>query len=359
MSTKLKDIFYTDSFVKKLAQAIKQVYPAFDEAEFNRLIYSDNWADKELKAKMRHVTEAMHGVLPNNYDETLAILLAVAPQVDGFEGMIFPDYVECYGLADWDNSLAALVEFTKYSSGEFAIRPFLLANPKRGMAAMTNWAKDENYHVRRFASEGCRPRLPWAMALPVFKKDPTLILPILETLKADEQDYVRRSVANNLNDISKDHPELILDICERWQGHLAHTDWIIKHACRTLLKAGNRRAMRLFGFVDPTDMMITDLKLTSPTVTIGNDLVFSFELQLPSEAKTRLEFGIYYKKARGNLSRKVFHIKEDTYSAGTYTFEKKHSFKERTTRKHHPGEHQIAIIVNGQEKATKSFEVVR
>jgi 3-methyladenine DNA glycosylase AlkC len=92
-------------------------------------------------------------------------------------------------------------------------------------------AEVQNHDVRRLASEGCRPRLPWAMALPQFRKDPSPALPILEKLKNDESDYVRKSVANNLNEISKDHPQLVLDICERWYGQTANTDWLVKHAC--------------------------------------------------------------------------------------------------------------------------------
>ena len=151
------------------------------------------------------------------------------------------------------------------------------------MSHMYNWAEDENFHLRRLASEGCRPRLPWAMSLPVFKKDPTPILKIMETLKDDPVEYVRMSVANNLNDISKDHPDVVLDICERWFGRSKNTDWIVKRACRTMLKAGNKRALLLFGFGDPDQLKVANLSFDRQTLAMGEELRFSFEIELKDE----------------------------------------------------------------------------
>jgi 3-methyladenine DNA glycosylase AlkC len=309
---------------------------------------------------MRHVTQCLHETLPDDYATALEILKQVAPGFSGFDAMIFPDYVECYGLVHWDLSLPALALFTTLCSSEFAIRPFIAQDPERAMAKMLVWAKNENEHVRRLASEGCRPRLPWAAALPVFKEDPGLILPILEMLKEDEADYVRKSVANNLNDISKDHPELVLDICERWYGHSKRTDWIVKHACRTMLKAGNRRAMTLFGFGDPTHISVHNLRLGEEAICIGNDLPFTFELSVDRDQAclVRLEMGVTYVKARGKPSTKIFQIKEDRFDPGRHPIERKHSFRDLSTRKHYPGKHQISIIVNGVEKATVSFELL-
>jgi 3-methyladenine DNA glycosylase AlkC len=227
------------------------------------------------------------------------------------------------------------------------------------MAYVRVWAEDEDHHVRRLASEGCRPRLPWAMALPAFKKDPSLLLPILEKLKNDESESVRKSVANNLNDISKDHPKWVLDICEQWYGQTRNTDWIVKHACRSMLKAGNRRALLLFGFDDPTHISVENLTLDRETLSIGQDLLFTFELRVNTEepCQVRLELGVYYVKAKGNLSRKVFHIKEGSFDPGNHPISRKHSFENQSTRKHYAGEHQISIIVNGVEKTKASFEL--
>jgi 3-methyladenine DNA glycosylase AlkC len=360
MSDKLKDLFFTKAFISALGDSIQRIYPEFDKAEFVRLVHDESWESRELKQRMRHVSRCLHETLPKEYPKALAILMQVVSSFQSFDGMIFPDYVECYGLDDWDLSLPALAHFTKYASAEFAIRPFLARDPDRALVFMRVWANDSDPHLRRLASEGCRPRLPWAVALPAFKQDPSPILPILETLKDDESESVRKSVANNLNDISKDHPDLVLDICERWYGHTKNTDWIIKHASRSLLKAGNVRALRLFGFGEPTRVSVESLTLDRTTISIGEALYYTFELSLETTevCKVRLELVVYYVKAKGKKSRKTFQIKEASYEPGRYVVARKHSFEDRSTRKHYPGVHQIAIVVNGVEKATASFNLV-
>jgi 3-methyladenine DNA glycosylase AlkC len=255
--------------------------------------------------------------------------------------------------------MPALALFTVYGSSEFAVRPYLARDPERAMAYVRAWAEDENEHVRRLASEGCRPQLPWAMDLPAFREDPGLIVPVLEVLKDDPSEYVRKSVANNLNSISKDHPDLVLDICERWYGHSRERDRIVKHACRTMLKTGNRRALILFGFSDPTHLYVENLTLDREMVRIGDSLQFTFDLCVEEEGpcKVRLELGVFYRKARGNLSRKIFQMGEVTYGPGRHTVRRGHSFQDRSTRTHYPGEHQLSIVVNGVEKARTSFQL--
>jgi len=228
------------------------------------------------------------------------------------------------------------------------------------MAFIKKLTKDKDPKVRRFASEGCRPRLPWAIAVPAFKKDPSLVLPVLELLKDDDSEFVRKSVANNLNDISKDHPSLVLDLCEQWLGKSRNTDWIIKHACRSMLKAGNVRAMRLFGFGDPVEISVERLKLDKKKLHVGEDVRYTFSLQVAS-AKTcqvRLEYAVYFAKAKGKISRKVFKISENTFEPGNHEKSGKHSFADLSTRKHYTGEHKISIIVNGVEKAQAKFALV-
>jgi 3-methyladenine DNA glycosylase AlkC len=227
------------------------------------------------------------------------------------------------------------------------------------MAYVRTWAEDDDPAVRRLASEGCRPRLPWAMALPAFKEDPTLVLEVLEILKDDPSEMVRKSVANNLNDISKDHPEEVLDVSERWIGHSPERDWIVKHACRTMLKAGNQRALLLFGFSDPTHLRIENLTLGSNALAIGETLPFCFDLcvETSEPCMVRLELGVYYVKARGQLSRKIFQLREATFAPGCHRLSRKHSFQERSTRKHYSGEHRLSILVNGVEKAKVSFQL--
>ncbi len=360
MAEPLKEQFFTSASMNKLADTLTKFYPVFDKKRFLNLVFDTSFKAKELKEKMHHTTECLHIVLPESYPEALEILKKAAPLITGFESLSLPDFVELCGMEDWDLSLPALKHFTRYSSSELAIRPFIAQDPERVMAFMNDLTEDENKNVRRFASEGCRPRLPWAMGLPGFKKDPGLILPILEKLKDDESEFVRRSVANNLNDISKDHPDLALDIFERWYGHSPKTDEIVKHACRTLLKAGNKRALILFGFSDPANMKVEKLKLDKEMISIGQDLRFSFDLCMNEKKKSRvrLEYIVHYVKAKGKISKKVFQIIEKEYAPGRHKISRKQSFIDMTTRKHYPGKHQIAIMVNGVEKSLISFDLM-
>jgi len=359
MPEKLKDLFFTASFVAQLGDAIQQVLPNFDKAKLTSLVFDADRETRELKERMRHLTHCLHETLAGEYPEALEILIEVAPSFSGFNAMIFPDYVERYGLNHWDLSLPALAFFTTLCSSEYAIRPFLDQDPERTMQFLYAWAEDENHHVRRLASEGCRPRLPWGMSLPAFKEDPSLILPVLEKLKDDPSEYVRKSVANNLNDISKDHPDVVLDICERWYGHTANTDWIVKRACRGLLKAGDRRALSLFGFADTTDISVEDLTLDRETLAIGDDLRFTFDLRVGTETacKVRLEYVIGYARPSGKTSRKVFQLKEASFGPGKYSISKKQSFADQSTRQHYAGKHRISVVVNGVEKAGTSFQL--
>jgi 3-methyladenine DNA glycosylase AlkC len=361
VAEKLKNLYCTPASVKALARVLKKFYPGFDKKRFVTLVLDDQFEAMELKTRMRHTTVCMHETLPKSYTKALNILKKAAPHVKGFEAMCLPDYVELYGLDDWDRSLEAMAVFTKYSSSEFAIRPFIIKDPKRAMAYMKKLAGDKDPKVRRFASEGCRPRLPWAMALPVFKKNPSPILPVLEKLKNDSSDSVRNSVANNLNDISKDNPDVVLKICQKWRGNSEKTDWIIKHACRTMLKAGDSRAMIIFGFGDPKRIGVERFKLQNNKPRIGDKVQFDFVLRLdtPKACKVRLEYAVYFTKAKNKISKKVFKISEKSYPPGEYAVTKKHSFADMSTRKHYPGAHQLAIIVNGVEKAKKSVTLAK
>lgn len=360
MPEKLKNLFFTKDSLQLFAEAIKNVYSDFEVAEFLKLIHDESWDTLELKAKMWHTTKCLHKTMPNDYLEALVILVKAAPTIKGFEAMTLPDYVEKYGMDHWEESLNALGHFTKYSSSEFAIRPFLDKKPELAMHYMLNWAESEFENVRRFASEGCRPRLPWAMILPQFIINPRPIFELLKKLKDDNSEFVRKSVANNLNDISKDHPNLMMDVCISWYGYSDNTNWIVKHACRTLLKQGNTRALRLFGFGDPTKLEIEKLKLSKTKIKIGESINLSFLLNNQEEkpCKIRLEYAIDFVKARGKSSRKIFQIIEKEYTPGSFEIKRKHSFADLSTRKHYIGKHKISIIVNGEAKAQTELVVV-
>lgn len=372
MSGTYKNLFNADS-LHDFGRDFQSVYPEFPIGAFVASVMDDTWDDLELKGRWQQVTNVLASYLPQDYAEALAILDQVVANYSGWDGvygMVFPYFVESFGQdeANWDLSMAAMKNYTQYASAEFAVRPFIISNEDRMMAQMRKWSRHDNEHVRRLSSEGSRPALPWAQALSKFKQDPTPVLPILEQLKDDPSAYVRKSVANNLNDISKTHPELVVQLAQDWQGKSDHTDWIIKHACRTLLKQGNRDALALFGFHDDATLDVTEFYLEEPssnqqqnmpTITTGEDLAFSFAVHTKESTKLRLEYGIDFVKANGKTSRKVFQISEGELGADeTKTHTKKHNFKDLSTRKHYPGIHAITLIVNGVERGTLSFELL-
>jgi 3-methyladenine DNA glycosylase AlkC len=360
MAELLKDRFFTEESLTLFADATKPHFSGFETSTFIKLVQDSNWKNLELKEKMRHTTLCLQKVLPEDYGEALEILKKAAPKVKGFEVMCLPDYVEVFGLDNWNISLPALKHFTRYGSSEFAIRPFLNSDLSRAMELMYLCVDDKEENVRRFASEGCRPRLPWAMAVPGLKKNPEPIIPVLEKLKADPSEFVRRSVANNLNDISKDHPDIVLDIAEKWLGKSEETDKLVKHALRTLFKAGNTRAMRLFGYGDPVNIEVRNFNLGTKKMSIGESGRFSFDLMVDEKkaTKIRIEYAIFYMKKNGKHSKKVFKLSEKEQSPGKHFISRKYGFVDMSTRKHYPGEHFISIIVNGVEKAKTSIIVV-
>lgn len=356
MAELLKEI-YNEVFFEQLTGKLKTEYPAFPERTFLELVYAGDWEPLALKQRMRRISESLRATLPADYRAALDILKRAAVDSRGLPYMMYPDFVEVYGLEDPEASIEALACFTRYSSSEFAVRPFIVRYPALMLDRLKLWAADPDEHVRRLASEGSRPRLPWAMALSEFKRDPRPVLALLELLKEDESEYVRRSVANNLNDIAKDHPSLVLDTARRWYGRHPNTDWIVRHGCRGLLKRCDPEALRFFGFVPAETIEVRGLAVAPELIRIGGPASMGFTLVNHGEkpVRLRIEYGIDFVKANGRSSRKLFKLSEKTYAPGTSAVAFTHSFVQLTTRKHYPGEHRLAVIVNGIEKALVPF----
>ena len=359
MAELLKNMFFKKDFFEKLAEKIVKEYPEFDKKKFLKLIFNSEWDSKELKQRMRHASNVLHRVLPSGYRNSLNVLVKASKGFKGFDAMVFSDYVEVYGLDDPEASVPALELFTQLCSSEFAVRPFIIKYPDLMIKQMKKWAKSKNPHVRRLASEGCRPRLPWAMALPELKKDPSPIIPIIEALIEDKEEFVRRSVSNNLNDIAKDNPNITLGFAKKWFGKNPEVDAVIKHALRTQLKGGDPAALALFGYKNKTNVSVKEFKLSPQKVPIGSKLQFSFVLvnKGKSPVKLRVEYAVYYLKLKGKYSRKVFKITEDTFKEKNISIKRSRSFTDMTIRKHNPGKHKISIIINGIELAEKEFVV--
>jgi len=356
MADALKEV-YTREVVASLGVAVARVDGVFDQRAFLSSVFDRAWPQRELKDRMHHIARRLYEGMSGSYEKRISRLIKISPPFRGLPYLLFPDIVEQFGIEHWDVSVHALEVFTPLSSSEFAVRPFILRDPPRMMKQMQVWSKSRDEHVRRLASEGCRPRLPWAMALPPFQRDPTPVLPILERLRTDPSEYVRRSVANNLNDISKDHPELVLDIARRWINEKPDTQRLVKHACRTLLKRGHPGAMMLFGFSDDVTYTVRNLRVSTVRLPIGGVLEFCFELAADAE-DIRIEYAIDYLKSRGHHNRKVFKISERAVN-GRETITRRHRMHDLTTRVHHPGQHHLHIVINGVVKASTGFELTR
>lgn len=351
--------------ITALATAIKTHESSFNEKAF----LSEAWERLdalELKERIWLQVELCHKYLPKDYRRSVEILRATQDSLDkkyqGIACIFMPDFVGKYGLEDFDFSLDALEHFTKYSTSEFGIRPFLIHDLDRAIARMIEWSKSENHHVRRLSSEGSRPRLPWGLRLQELVKNPEPVRPILENLKADEEEYVRKSVANHLNDISKDNPDWMLDLVTSWDDSDKRTGWIIKHAARGLIKKGEPRAFALFGFTADPKVEVENLELSADLVKIGDELTFSFDLVSKAKKKQKLavDYLVHYVKKNGKTSPKVFKLRELELAAGERKkINKKQSFADVSIRKHNPGEHMISLQVNGRILAEKSFEVTK
>lgn len=367
MAEPLKNMF-SRQLLSSFSGQVRFIWPDFDENSFLSAVFDEHWPQLELKQRMRHIALCLRKVLPENYEAALDVLVhtttvMIAGQGEkmAFEYSFLPDFVEVFGLEHPDRSLQALETITRWSSAEFAVRPFLLRYPDQVYAQMLRWSEHLSPLVRRLSSEGFRPRLPWGMGIPALKRAPSPILPVLENLKADPAETVRRSVANNLNDISKDHPELALEIARRWSGHNPQTNWIVRHALRGLLKKGNATALAQFGFNQDADGILVENLSAPASVPLGGDLEFHFRVKNTADTphQVRLEYGIDYRTGSGKTSRKVFRIKETTLQPGqSESIRKRQRFIDLTTRKHFAGRHVLRVLVNGREMADQVFTLV-
>ena len=354
MAEQLKNL-YSKEFIKKLANRLFLIFTNFEKEDFVNSIFDTSWQNLELKQRMRHIAITLNKYLPLSYKKQLEILKEVKKDFTGREAMIFQDFVEVFGLDDFDESMKALEVFTQDASSEFAIRQFILKYEEQTMNQMKIWAKSKNEHLRRLSSEGCRPRLPWAISLPKFKQNPTKPLEIIELLKNDKSLYVRKSVANNLNDISKDNPQLVIKFIKENLGSTKELDWICKHASRTLLKKGDKQILELFNFDKSHHINLIDF-CYDKNVNIDENLSFSFEINSDENiGNIRVEYVIYYLKSNNIHNKKVFMISQNEIKSSSKKFTKKQSFKNMTTRKHYLGKHFIAILINGEEILKKEF----
>jgi len=395
MAEAFKDKFNSTA-IACLSRHIKAHYSDFESRHFERAA-THNIASLELKERSNQIVAALLKYMPDDFSKATNILhQSLAEElpdeklnfdsgesgdsrdsgVSGWMLMPVADYITCrilqHPLQHHQLGMELLKACTKRFSAEFAVRPLLRDMPEQTMAYMYEWLSDPNLHVRRLVSEGTRPMLPWGVRLHAFVDNPQLILPLLKQLRDDDSEYVRRSVANSLNDIAKHHPNLVADIAEKWwQEGNKNRIKLLKHACRTLIKNGHPKVLLLLGYA-PAKLSKVSLTLKHDEVPHGTHQEIELRLKnaLNTPQKLLIDYVVYHQKANGSLLPKVFKWKSVDLAAknaspdvssndtGELVVTKSHSFKAVTTRKYYSGEHKIEILINGAPFIQQSFTLV-
>ncbi|MEZ0217085.1 MAG: DNA alkylation repair protein [Rariglobus sp.] len=356
MSDQLKDMFNAARY-RSLASELSALSPAFNAPAFLDHTLT-GLSSRELMDRMRRTSTGVAVALPLPYREQLAVLRALAPRIErGFIGIFLSDFVAQHGLDDVPVSLDALRFFTRFGSAEFAIRPFILRDQPASLDVLLNWAASDDEHVRRLASEGSRPRLPWGARLQSLVADPSPAFPILNVLRADPSLYVRKSVANHLNDISKDHPDTALDLVSTWDRNHPHTAWIIRHALRTLIKRGHPLALALLG-AGTAPKLDTTFTVSPKRIRLGDSIALTATLTSSSRRAQSLliDYVVHYAKASGKASEKVFkwtHL--DLGPGQSLMLTKRQTIRDFSTRRHHAGRHRVELQINGRRLAETAF----
>jgi 3-methyladenine DNA glycosylase AlkC len=362
---------YGPEIPARIADMIVRVHAVFPKRAFLRDAL-DGYEALELMPRGRHIARALRSHLPQDIPAALDILLASldAPRTETEGSGLAPFlylphtvFVAEYALGHFEAAMRAQHALTQRFTAEFSIRPFIEQYPARTLARLRAWTRDPSPHVRRLVSEGTRPRLPWASRLRALQRDPQPALELLELLKDDPDLYVRRSVANHLNDIGKDHPGLLTATARRWLKDASpERAWIVRHALRSAIKRGDAGALAVSGFGARADVTVRGKSISPQRARIGGAVTIAFELvnRLPRPQRVLVDLRVQYRKTGGKTSPKVFKLKTVELAAkASLHFQKKLSLADLTTRKHHPGTHAVEVLLNGRAVLIGSFELAK
>ncbi len=362
---------YGPEIPRRIAREVARVHPAFPAPAFLRDAL-DGYEALELMPRGRKIARALAAHLPGEFAAAAEILVASLGPPLGLSGgngmapflyMPHAFFVAEHGLEDFEASMAAQHAITQRFTAEFSIRPFLERHPERTLARLERWTRDPSAHVRRLVSEGTRPRLPWAPRLRELQRDPSPVVALLELLKDDPELYVRRSVANNLNDIGKDHPRLLAVIAARWLADAGpERRWIVGHALRSAVKRGDKEALQVLGFRSEARIEVVAGRLAPRSPVVGGEINVSFEVVNTSSRRQRalVDFRIGYVKAHGRSAFKVFKMRAvELGPRERVRLTKKVSLRDMTTRRHYPGSHAVEALVNGQPWPLGAFSLRR
>ena len=362
--------------VREIGAQLARVWPGFDRQRFERLALR-SLETLEFKARAQHVCNALEATLPDDFERAAEMLekslapvgtrrSTVAPDVPTDAGLngwaVWPlgEYVARRGLESPERALRTLHALTQRFTAEWPVRAFIETHPELTFATLAAWARDPSEHVRRLASEGSRPRLPWGLQLKKLIADPSPTLPLLRALQDDESDYVRRSVANHLNDIAKDHPAIVAEWLETYlPGASPQRRALLRHASRTLIKRGDPRTLKAWGLGRKLRGE-AGLKVTPKRVTIGDNIGLAVALKSTARTSQKLvvDYAVHHVKANGGTSAKVFKGWTLELGAGEERLlHKRHSLKLITTRRYHAGRHVLDLLVNGEVVASAAFDL--
>ncbi len=369
MAEPLKNQFGS-AIPSKIAGMISAVFPEFNRTAFIKETLH-GYAALDLMQRAWKIARTLRRYLPDDYEAAVKILItSLGPKSEKAEGLGMAPFlylphtffVAEYGLDHFEVSMLAQYELTQRFTAEFSIRRFLEQHPAATLARLKIWAHDPSEHVRRLVSEGTRPRLPWAPRLRAFQKDPRPVLALLELLKDDPSLYVRRSVANNLNDIGKDHPSLLIDTTRRWLCNATgERRWLVKHALRSAVKRAEPAALAILGFGKDANVTVSKTRITPMRATIGDSVIVTFAMTSKSSKKQRVlvDLRVHFIKANRKPSPKVFKLKIiDLAPHETIQMRKTISLAEKTTRKHYPGTHKVEVVLNGVAQPLGKFELL-
>ena len=364
--------------IKGLARDLKWAWPEFPVEEFSAGA-TTGLADLEMKGRVVHVADALAATLPGDFTESAGILEKALERPD-FDGwIIYPvdDYVARYGIDHPEVALPLIAGLTSRWSCEFAIRPFIELHPELTFEYFDRWIDSDDEHLRRLVCEGSRPRLPWGARLKAFIDDPSPTIRLLDRLVDDPSPYVRKSVANHLNDISKDHPDLAVETATRWlaeagqpEGSDAAADgqtvgpdagrrrWIVSHGLRSLIKAGHPDALRMLGFDPEAVVSLTSFRAAPGEIRIGDAVTIELSLTAADSTPVMVDYAIHHAGSSTRRSPKVFKLKRTVLEPGVEThFRREHRIREVSVRRIHPGPHLIEVQVNGKILAAATIEV--
>lgn len=363
---------YTGECARRIAEMLNHTEDLIDAEDYASAVDA-RIGDLELKDRVLVLAEELRHRLPEDYPTAIGLITdSLGPELREEQGMFTESwylmpvarFVEEYGIQHPDASLHSLNLITRVHTGEFAIRPYLHHHQALTMKYVEEWARSDSHNVRRLASEGIRPRLPWHSRFEPFIQDPAPVIDIIDLLVEDPSKYVRTSVANNLNDIAKDHPDLAIATAKRWLARAEDTDrarWVVNRGLRTLVKAGHPDALAVVGAAPDPNISVTDVVLdtTCPHIDDGMRITATVTNAGDETRDVLIDYQVHFRRSDGSLRPTTFKLTRVRVEPGaTATVSKRHSFKVIKTRTYYPGEHALTVQANGTATEPIPFTLV-